>query len=342
MSLLVVEELSIHFDQRCILSHVSFSLDKGVIAGLLGRSGCGKTTLLRCIAGFHRGFEGKIQLNQKDISQIPISSRSLGFVFQDLSLFPHMSVEDNIGFGLHRRRDKKKRIDEWIQIFNIGYLVGRFPHELSGGEQQRVALARSMAPRPELILMDEPFSGLDGPLKEQLMGELRNIIKTQGQTVLFVTHSQTELFQLSDQGGVLIDGTLHQWGTPRELYNQPMTPEVASFIGLGCWIDIYECKGEGACTRFGLVPWEKPILQGEKIFIRPEQVRLTPLLQEAQLYVGKIQYQGSHQLVEICCRDSGESLLVRVENLQFLELHQCVQVEFVGIKAPIVVPMNKI
>ena len=215
--ILVVKDLSLNFDEVMVLKDLNLTLFEGEIMGLLGESGCGKTTLLRSIAGFQNQGQGEIYLNDEELSQRAIYDRGIGFVFQDLSLFPHMSVEDNIKFGLHRvsAEVRKKRLVELLEIFGLNQLSQRFPHELSGGQQQRVALARSMAPKPSLILMDEPFSALDSSLREPLIKELRSIIKEQGQTLLFVTHSREELFQLADRGGILIDGHLHQVGTLR-------------------------------------------------------------------------------------------------------------------------------
>ena len=263
-SILVVENLSVAFGKIQVLNDVSFVLGKGSIAGLLGISGCGKTTLLRCISGFQNQFQGKIQLKGKDLSRTLIHQRNLGFVFQDLSLFPHMNVEKNIGFGLHKlyRKERNQRVSELLDIFSLNDLGQRFPHELSGGQQQRVALARSMASRPELILMDEPFSDLDGPLKRQLLGDIKNIIKSQGQTVLFVTHSQEELFQFADEGGVLVNGTLRQWSKVRNLYTQPQTLEVASLMGRGSLIDIHCDEREGGANELWMYSLAVTLLEG--------------------------------------------------------------------------------
>ena len=212
--LLVMKGLSLKFGQVKVLDNLNLTLFEGQILGLLGGSGCGKTTLLRSISGFQPELQGKIYLNGEDLSRKAICERDLGFVFQDLSLFPHMTVEENINFGLHRVSldFRQERVRELLKAFSLGQLGHRFPHELSGGQQQRVALARSMAPRPHLVLMDEPFSSLDGSLKVHLMRELRDIIKEQGQTVLFVTHSQEELFQFADQGECLWGGIFSKWG----------------------------------------------------------------------------------------------------------------------------------
>ena len=317
-ALLVIENLSLHFGKTQVLRDVSFQLESGSIAGLLGASGCGKTTLLRCISGFQGGFQGRVLLKGEDLSKVSLHKRGLGFVFQDLSLFPHMNMEENIGFGLHRlsRSEKSQRIAELLEIFGLASLGLRFPHELSGGQKQRVALARSMAPRPNLILMDEPFSGLDSSLKRRLLGDLKNIVKEQGQAILMVTHSQEELFQLADEGGVLIQGTLHQWSKVGEIYNQPQTPEVALAVGQGSLVEI-ECGEGGGQTKFGWIPWNQPPAHtshkfltpraGQKIFIRPEQVRVNGEVKETDFYIKSIQDYGSHQLVEVVSRLSSST-----------------------------------
>ena len=256
LPLLSVKNLSLHFGKNPVLKNVSFDLSSGSLAGLLGASGCGKTTLLRCIAGFQGDFQGQIFFKGEDLSQVPPHKRGVGFVFQDLSLFPHMSVKENIGFGLCdlNGSEKSQRISELLDIFGLTSLGLRFPHELSGGQKQRVALARSMAPQPALILMDEPFSGLDTSLKRHLLGELKSILQEQGQTLLMVTHSQEELFQLADEGGVLIDGTLHQWSKVGQIYSCPQTTEVALAIGQGSLLEV-ECGEGGGQTSFGWISW---------------------------------------------------------------------------------------
>ncbi|MBI3285320.1 MAG: ABC transporter ATP-binding protein [Burkholderiales bacterium] len=227
---------------RTTLADLNFSLDKGRIACLLGPSGCGKTTALRCIAGFEAVSGGEMFLNGALVSKagysLPAEQRRIGMVFQDYALFPHLSVEKNIGFGLHKmeRAARRRRVDELLAVVGLQALADAHPHELSGGQQQRVALARALAPRPELLLLDEPFSNLDVELRERLGHEVRTILKQQNATAILVTHDQHEAFAIADEVGVLHQGVIQQWATPYSIYHEPANRFVADFVGEGVLI----------------------------------------------------------------------------------------------------------
>jgi iron(III) transport system ATP-binding protein len=222
-----------------VLAGISFSLQRGEIGCLLGASGCGKTTVLRCIAGFEPVASGEIRLNQRLVSasgfSVPTEQRRVGMVFQDHALFPHLDVASNIAFGLHDRPplQRERRVAELLDTVGLADAGSRFPHELSGGQQQRVALARALAPQPELLLLDEPFSNLDVELRERLSLEVRDILKHQNATAILVTHDQHEAFNIADVVGILAHGKLEQWDTPYNLYHEPATRFVADFIGQG-------------------------------------------------------------------------------------------------------------
>ncbi len=227
------------FAHKRILKNVSFSLNTGNLGCLLGPSGCGKTTLLRIIAGFETPDSGETWIHHEKVASSTYSltpeKRKIGMVFQDYALFPHLSVCDNIGFGLRRisAKDKQRRITELLELVGMAPASDYFPHELSGGQQQRVALARALALRPEILLMDEPFSNLDVTLRERLSMEIRDILKASGISALMVTHNQQEAFAMADVVGVMHDGKIEQWDTPHSLYHHPVSPIVANFIGEG-------------------------------------------------------------------------------------------------------------
>ena len=236
-----LDHLQVHYPGRstAAVDRVSLQLQPGEMGVLIGPSGCGKTTLLRAIAGLEPVTGGKIQLAQPVISSVqvhvPPEARRMGMVFQDYALFPHLNVQDNIGFGLRHlsKADQKARIQEVLDLVALPTNATQFPHELSGGQQQRVALARALAPRPQLLLLDEPFSNLDIELRERLALEVRAILKAAQTTALFVTHDQMEAFAIGDVIGVMSEGRLHQWADAYSLYHRPETRFVAEFIGHG-------------------------------------------------------------------------------------------------------------
>jgi iron(III) transport system ATP-binding protein len=226
------------YGKQTIVDGVNFQLEAGSIACLLGPSGCGKTTLLRCIAGFEDIAGGEIRLHGQVVSRpgqrVSPEKRRIGMVFQDYALFPHLTVEQNVAFGLGR--NPRGCPSARSPVAGHGRPAGqgdKYPHELSGGQQQRVALARALAPRPELILLDEPFSNLDVGLRERLSVEVREILKREGCTAIMVTHDQHEAFAMADEIGIMYEGRIQQWDVPYNLYHRPANRFVADFIGQG-------------------------------------------------------------------------------------------------------------
>ena len=242
MPLLEIDQVSHAYGKLAVVRELSFSLESGEIACLLGASGCGKTTMLRLIAGFESPSAGSIRLNGVTIAnkktQVPAEARRIGMVFQDYALFPHLSIADNIGFGLREKSAlaRRRRIDEMLELIGLVDLGGRYPHELSGGQQQRVALARALAPQPHLLLLDEPFSNLDVELRERLSLEVRDILKRANMAAILVTHDQNEAFAVADMVGIMRQGAIEQWDTPYNLYHRPATRQVADFIGQGVFL----------------------------------------------------------------------------------------------------------
>jgi iron(III) transport system ATP-binding protein len=240
--LLQISALRHGYNGRRVLSDFSLTLARGQIGCVLGPSGCGKTTALRCIAGFEQIAAGSIAVNGKEVSgpghTVPPEERRVGMVFQDYALFPHLTVADNVGFGLHQldASERARRIGQTLEIIGMTGSAERYPHELSGGQQQRVALARALAPQPDLLLLDEPFSNLDVDLRERLGLEIRDILKQQGMTAILVTHDQHDAFAIADEIGIMRKGRIEQWGPPYELYHRPATRFVADFVGQGAFL----------------------------------------------------------------------------------------------------------
>jgi len=241
-SVLELQDVQQRYGDHVVVREVSFALQRGRIGCVLGPSGCGKTTLLRGIAGFEPLTAGEIRIDGNVVSrpgyQLPPERRRVGMVFQDYALFPHLTVAENILFGLNRlpRGERRARLEELAEMVGLASSLQHYPHELSGGQQQRVALARALAPRPELLLLDEPFSNLDVDLRERLSLELREIIKASGTTAVLVTHDQHEAFAIADEIGILNEGRIEQWDSAYDLYHRPANRFVADFIGQGVLI----------------------------------------------------------------------------------------------------------
>ena len=224
---------------RVVVDGLSLALGAGDIGCLLGASGCGKTTVLRAVAGFEPVLEGSIAVRGQRVAaaghSLPPEQRSVGMMFQDYALFPHMDAAANVAFGLRgrTRAEQRARVAEMLALVGLGERGGAYPHELSGGQQQRVALARALAPGPALLLLDEPFSNLDTDTRQTLAAELRGLLKASGATVLMVTHDQSEAFAMADRIGVMDRGRILQWDSAEALYRRPADRFVAGFIGRG-------------------------------------------------------------------------------------------------------------
>jgi len=223
------------FGETLAVDDVSLTVEEGEFLALLGPSGCGKTTSLRVLAGFERPDRGRVLFGGEDVTDVPAYRRGIGMVFQHYALFPHMTVRDNIAFGLRRRRVPREEIPErvrWaLDLVRLRGYEARYPRQLSGGQQQRVALARAVVTRPRVLLLDEPLSNLDAKLREGMRVELRQIQREVGITTIFVTHDQEEALTLSDRVAVMNGGRIVQTGAPREIYQRPRDAFVARFIG---------------------------------------------------------------------------------------------------------------
>lgn len=241
MAYLTIEGAVKRYGETHALNGVSFSVAKGEFFTLLGPSGCGKTTLLRSIAGFADLTEGAINLDGVALIGVPPHKRDIGMVFQDYAIFPHLTVADNIAFGLKARKLPaaviKKRVAEALEMVRLGAMADRLPAALSGGQQQRIGIARAMVIKPRLLLMDEPLSNLDAKLRIDLRDEIRAIQKSIGIAAIYVTHDQEEALAISDRICVMDSGSVEQIGAPQEIYGRPQTRFAASFVGTMNFLD---------------------------------------------------------------------------------------------------------
>ena len=283
ISALEVASLSFAYPgQAPVCDGFSLSLEEGEIGCLLGPSACGKTTVLRCIAGLESVRSGEIRLHGEVVSSAGLTRqpelRRVGVVFQDYALFPHLTVADNVGFGLRpaARATRAARVRELLEAVGMSACAEKYPHELSGGQKQRVALARALAPHPQLLLLDEPFSNLDVELRERLSIEVRQILKRLGITALLVTHDQHEAFAMADAVGVMRNGRIEQWDSAYNLYHRPATRFVADFVGEGVLIEGRAAEHDGIetvlgalrhCPGCGLRPG-----QAVSLLLRPDDV----------------------------------------------------------------------
>ena len=284
MPILEVDRVSHAYGKQVVVRDLSFTLVRGQIACLLGSSGCGKTTMLRLIAGFEMPSAGSIRLNGVTIAsegtQMPAEQRRIGMVFQDYALFPHLSIADNIGFGLRQESApaRRRRVDEMLELIGLAGRGARFPHELSGGQQQRVALARALAPQPHLLLLDEPFSNLDVELRERLSLEVRDILKRAGMAAILVTHDQHEAFAVADMVGIMREGRIEQWDTPYNLYHRPATRHVADFIGQGVFLPGEVISRQAVQVELGRLDSKVPMECGTSCVECQRDCRLDVLL----------------------------------------------------------------
>jgi putative spermidine/putrescine transport system ATP-binding protein len=232
---LELEKLTKSFGGHNAVDGLTLGVEKGEFVALLGPSGCGKTTTLQMIAGFVEPTSGAIRLGGKDLLAMKPAKRGLGIVFQSYALFPHMTVAENVGFGLEMQgvaaAERRTRVGETLELVGLGTFASRFPRQMSGGQQQRVALARALVIRPQVLLLDEPLSNLDAKLREGMQIELRQIQRTVGTTTILVTHDQAEAMALSDRIVVMNQGKAEQIGPPHEAYERPATAFVANFLG---------------------------------------------------------------------------------------------------------------
>jgi ABC-type Fe3+/spermidine/putrescine transport system ATPase subunit len=266
--------------------HFALTIRRGELMTLLGPSGCGKTTALRCLTGYIRPDEGRVFLDGKDVTDLPTHQRELGMVFQSFALFPHMTVQDNVGFPLMIRnlpKDQRQRmVAEALRLVRLESYETHYPRQLSGGQQQRVGLARALVYRPKVLLLDEPLSNLDAKLREEMRFEIKDVVTRLGITAMYVTHDQAEALALSDRVAIMSRGRLEQLGRPEEIYEQPQSRFVAEFIGLSNFLEGHVQAVAGDSMRVGVgglqvtIPALPNAGPGQKVllFLRPNEIEL--------------------------------------------------------------------
>jgi iron(III) transport system ATP-binding protein len=295
-----VDGVNVHYGGAAAIDDFTLDVEEGSLVALVGPSGCGKTTALRAIAGFEQPSSGTIRVRGKVMSDATTMTapedRNVGMVFQEYALFPHISVAENVGYGV-RGSDRVRRVQEVLQLVGLQDHGDRFPHELSGGEQQRVALARALGPEPDVVLLDEPFSNLDAPQRERMRRELRKILKAARATAVFVTHDQAEALAIADVIAVMRDGHIRQVGAPDEVYESPVSPWVAKFLGDAELIDGLASDGS-VSTVLGSVPTDLPDGVAAKVMIRPEWILPTAADDGSGLVIDR-EFYGHDQRVEI-------------------------------------------
>jgi iron(III) transport system ATP-binding protein len=272
-----IHGVSKRFGQVQAVENAQLCVERGELVALLGPSGCGKTTLLRLVAGFEQPDSGEVRLGDRMVAGpdtwVPPERRRVGLVFQDYALFSHLTVGENVGFGIPRR-GRAERVAELLALAGLAGLAHRYPHELSGGQQQRVAVARALAPRPEVVLLDEPWSNIDPLLRSSMRDELSRILRAAEATVLLVTHDREEAFSLADRVALMTDGSIAQAGTPEEIYRMPTTRWTAAFSGPGNFIP-GQLQDGLVETLLGRFPTANSKDSGSvEVLIRPELLEL--------------------------------------------------------------------
>ncbi|MCA0921026.1 ABC transporter ATP-binding protein [Pseudooceanicola nanhaiensis] len=329
---LEIRNLIRRFDGRAVVDDVSLSVMPGQVTCLLGPSGCGKSTTLRMIAGVEMQDEGSIWVDGKLICdthfRIPPERRSIGLMFQDFALFPHLSVADNVAFGLSGSRDEKRaRVEEMLKRVDLHRFLDAWPHNLSGGEQQRVALARALAPRPRIMLMDEPFSGLDNRLRDDIRDETLAVLKEEDAAVLLVTHEPEEAMRMADEIALMRNGKVVQRGSPYHIYNAPADRQAVAFFSD---INVIRGKVQGALTDTPFGQFLAPgVADGQEveIVIRPQHLKIDfdrngqgplPTPQDgtpARGVVERARFMGNESLVEFRMDHDGSILKATVPNV---------------------------
>ena len=309
------------------LRSLTLQVRKGELISLLGPSGCGKTTLLRIVAGFIAPDGGRVTIAGGDVSHVPTHRRNLGMVFQSYSLWPHMSVAENVAFGLASRgvakEVQRRKVDHALHLVELSDFAERLPRELSGGQQQRVALARALVYEPEILLLDEPLSALDRKLRERMQRDLRQLQQGLGITTIFVTHDQEEALILSDRVAVMSDGEIVQIGSPREIYEHPESYFVADFVGrtnrFACEVVEYDDGLARLATESGLqieALTTRPLKRGDRVYaiVRPEKIDIAldgAGVDSLEVKVENIDYLGAITYYDCRTRDGTEIVVAR-------------------------------
>ena len=337
---LKIENIKKSFGTQQVLKGLSFEVEKGEFFFLLGSSGCGKSTLLRIISGLCDPDEGRIFFNGEDVTTLPAEKRGVGLVFQNYALWPHMTVYDNIAFGLQVRKLKKdeiaKKVAKVLQDVRLEGLEKRYPAELSGGQQQRVALARALVVEPKLVLLDEPLSNLDANLRLEMRSELRRIHRELGLTMIYVTHDQKEALSLADRVALLHEGKLEQLGNPTELYKRPQSKFAAGFLGETNFLKGKALKLSGNSWEIE-TPWGTSVIPQDQavgvesgkalsLSVRPEDLRLTGEGSAPNFQARILENNFLGDTTQLVLEADGERLLVETLSSSQLRVGEIIKV----------------
>ncbi len=316
-SLLIISKIAKSFGKKPVLRDVSLSVAEGEFLTILGESGSGKTTLLRIIAGFENADSGEILMAGESLIRLPPYKRRVNTVFQQYALFPHLSVSENVGYGLRvaklSKAEIRTRVDEALTMVKMSAYANATPAKISGGQQQRVALARALVNRPRLLLLDEPLSALDASLRRDMQQELKSLQREIGISFVFVTHDQEEAMVMSDRTALLRQGELEQVASPRDIYNRPATSYTAQFIG---HTNLLRAEVKDGLARCGSLSWQVNLADGPVVFsVRPENIReMTHARADTTSFRGKVLNQAFHgatDLLRVQAKD-GHVFLIRL------------------------------
>jgi spermidine/putrescine transport system ATP-binding protein len=341
-TLLSVRNVAKHFGKNVVLRDISLEIGGGEFLTVLGESGSGKTTLLRIIAGFERASSGEVWMGDERLDQQPPYRRRVNTVFQNYALFPHLTVEQNVGYGLlvakRPQAEISARVEEALAKVKMTAHAKAKPSRISGGQQQRVALARALVNRPQMLLLDEPLSALDANLRRQMQVELKSLQREIGIAFVFVTHDQEEAMVMSDRIALLRSGELEQVATPREIYSRPSTAYVAQFIG---HTNLLKGEVRGGVVRCSSLSWNAALPDGPTLFsLRPENIRVVPA--EGAAMPGHVRIRGIvvsqafHGATELIRVDCGNELVLSVRTPSVSGKRSDVELEFIAADAIVV------
>ncbi|WP_370090013.1 ABC transporter ATP-binding protein [Ekhidna sp.] len=310
------EHISKEFEGNRVLRDVSLQVQKGEILSLTGESGCGKSTLLRIISGLEIPDKGAVYFDDKEITSWKPEKRKFGFVFQNLSLFPHLTVKDNIFYALKRSDKEAAKLAELLEMTGLAGLDTRYPHELSGGQQQRVALARALAINPRLLILDEPFSSLDELLKAKIREEIFDLLRSLEITTILVSHQASDAFLIADKLVVMKHGEIQQTGTPSEVYQHPVSPYVSEFFGASVILNAKSIDDTKAETPFGTLKIQNGNKSKLQLFIRPENIEISTQSDfNLTGVIRKKEFKGPHDVLKIGTSSSEDLISLETERV---------------------------